>query len=119
MKPINGWTKRKILAHIRKTYKGVAREGADNEKGTCLYAVPGTEKRCVVGLFVPVGHEGEQHRGDVYDLLVEHPDLKRKMPLDSNSLKEFQKLHDSLPRKMRLSDQIDKLTKWVKQNVAA
>ena len=48
-------------------------------------------------MFIPDGHPGQQHQDTVGGMLIDHPDLKAKMPFeDLNVLASFQRVHDQL-----------------------
>ena len=103
----------------RKCYKS-SRIGAINSgSGSCAY-ITKNGNRCAVGLFIPKGHEGGSYEGNVCNLLTEHPDLEKVMPLTARALNDLQRVHDQCSRivngdKDRNAKQ--EMLEWVKKNV--
>ena len=91
-KPINGWTKERILEVIKaRTHDGPS---ICTKEKYCVYkAIDGN--KCAVGLFIPEGHPGQTYEGTVKSLVHLHPDLRDFMPLDIRSLHELQRVHDT------------------------
>lgn len=111
--PINGWTKRKMIAQINKEFKGKA---FNRKKDMCQYLTP-NGKKCAVGCFIPAADLEEKAGamnacGSVSGLLNTFPELAKKLPLPKESLGYFQDLHDCSKSHTKA-----KLIKWIKENV--
>lgn len=72
-KCINGWTKKKMLAVVKKRRHVGAAVGSD---GLCMYRTE-NGNRCAVGLFIPARHPGLTVSGDAITLLEEYPPILR------------------------------------------
>lgn len=64
----------------------------------CVYLTDDGRK-CAVGHLIPDGHPGQRHLGTVYELLLDHRDLRDLIEVDERSDREFlcrlQTAHDS------------------------
>jgi len=113
-KPINGWTKQRMLEHVKREFKGKSENLV--HYNTCLYRGPNGTK-CAVGMFIPDKlydsgmDDGSQN--DVESLLSEHAELAKIMPLDLLVLKEFQSIHDNSSKDACLSN----IIQWIDKNV--
>jgi hypothetical protein len=105
-KCINGWTKKKMLKAIKARR---FQKASVDSNGRCVY-LNRRGNRCAVGLFIPVGHEGEHCLGYVGDLLTEYPDLKEKMPLAY--MGDLQRVHDGSALNAKTN-----MIEWVIKNV--
>jgi hypothetical protein len=107
-KCINGWTKEKMKAQVRKYNNGTKSEN----KGMCLYK--NGNNRCAIGCFIPDDKidELKSHKGTVESLLHHHPDLKVNMPLKIGSLISFQEAHDNT----FVNDMRTHLCGWIDKN---
>lgn len=113
-KPINGWTKEKIISRIRSSFTGKAKErGAE----MCSYRTK-DGRRCAVGLFIDDA---------VYDTAMEERpavevldswDLHGSMPLSAIAMETWQRFHDKLRVKQGRERQKLAMIQWVKNNVA-
>lgn len=65
---------------------------AETPDGFCMYLTPDNRK-CVVGIFIPNGHEAQKHRGDVWSLLYDYPELQA-ISEHTDLLDQLQQLHD-------------------------
>lgn len=122
-KPINGWTKKKILKVIEARRYNVAATKLVGSKTLCAYLTPNGNK-CAVGLFIPTGHIAQKATSAVQSILNENKDLQKLMPFELKVLKEFQYVHDRESAEIRHGTQqkfgrnakLAMLT-WVKENV--
>lgn len=90
-KPINGFTKAKILEVLKaRPLNGPA---MGHEGIGCTYLAANGNK-CAVGMFIPDGHRGQEYEGFVTGLLGLYPDLKSVMPLVVEGLATLQMCHD-------------------------
>jgi hypothetical protein len=109
-KPINGWTKEKILDVIRaRPFEGQA---FDREVDLCMYLTEYGNK-CAVGLFIPDGHEGQTYEGGSRALFRNFPDLLKLMPLPVEAMASFQMVHDDAGE-----DAKERMLDWVEKNVS-
>ena len=109
---INGWTKKKMLEHVTNNfiYKSVTKDGY------CAYRGENGDK-CAVGLFIPDNlytedmDNGDKFQNtDVLHILERYPELNNYLPLESEALMDFQKIHDksfSSSTKLELLDWIE------------
>lgn len=86
----NGWTKEKVIKHIEQNFKGKA---YDENLCICRYKTE-DGKKCAVGLFIPKSHEAYRYEGCVDALIQEYKDLKKVLPMDLESLRKIQNIHD-------------------------
>lgn len=91
-KPINGWTKKRILEVIK------ARpfdKPAVDAIGYCVYLTPNGNK-CAVGLFIPDDHRAQKAaiNATTGDLISIYSALYSYMPLESEAMQRFQEAHD-------------------------
>lgn len=116
--PINGWTKTRIIDHIKTNFKGQAKNGT-----ICQYKTE-DGKKCAVGLFIPdeVYHIDMESRA-VINLMEYNPKLINFMPLPVNALGLLQNVHDAYlnsesgdlrPESQVLPD----ILAWVEKNVS-
>lgn len=114
-KPINGWTKSKILEVIR------ARKFDEpaTDRGYCIY-LSAEGNKCGIGLFIPDGHPGQRFLGAVAGLLAIHRDLENFIPLEIIGLVCLQSSHDSESSlcNMKFNGNAKAaMLDWVKKNV--
>lgn len=126
-RPINGWTKAKMIKQIKK-YVPKTKPCMD-DVGACAYR--SGRYRCAVGAFIPTGKENYDafnFIGSARDLVKIYGHLKSEMPLSINALTSMQKLHDSFDKdsglyvSTRWRDQYgsgpqEALINWIKKNV--
>ncbi len=86
---INGWTKEKVIAHLEANFKGKAM----GKNGLCQYLTE-DGRSCAVGMFIPKGDEALYFQGDSQNLLRSYPELIDSLPMNKESLIEFQAIHD-------------------------
>jgi len=112
-KPINGWTKQRILGHVKREFKGKSKT-LDGRR--CLYRGPNGTK-CAIGMFIPDElYDTRMDCGtqnDLESLLSEFPTLKSYMPLQFLALQEFQSIHDSSTNETCYVD----IIQWIDENV--
>ena len=85
---------------IRKNFKGKAFDGFN-----CLYLTK-DGKKCVIGCFLPDGHEAQQYDGDLEMLLEDYQEVYKYLPdLDPSSLTSLQQAHDDLDKDAPLEKQ--------------
>src|ERR1700722_5334496 len=90
----NGWTKESVIAQIKKYNNG---QVCMDKHTTCLYQHPENNNRCLIGCFIPDGHEALSETIPILPLLTGYPDLEGFMPFkDKEALTTFQRLHDDL-----------------------
>jgi len=105
--PINGYTKQSMIERIQKGNTG--RQAY--QEGTCRYLTESGNK-CVIGCFIPDGHEGQNFVGSVDKLIAKYPDLADSMPLFFYFLGHLQLIHDRCG-----GDPRPKLVEWINENV--
>src|ERR1700677_2647336 len=95
-KPINGFTKESIKAHIEKNFvcKSLTESGT-----SCAYRGAKGAK-CAVGMFIPDEmYDPMMDRAsggyNVSHVLAEWPELKRVMPLSVEAMGRLQMIHDT------------------------
>lgn len=93
-KCINGWTKAKMIEHIKKEFKGKSVYYQDDKWPVCSYH--GTEgKKCAIGMFIPNEHYTNYMEGNsVLSLLQDFPYVIDLMPMDKVACNDFQGIHD-------------------------
>lgn len=90
-KPINGWTKQKILEVLN------AREFDTPSMCDydCVYRSEGGN-RCAAGLFIPDSLYSAGMEGNLINALMDaNPSLAKAMPLGALGMREFQFSHDT------------------------
>jgi len=114
-KTINGWTKEKMIAHIKAEFKGKSENGA-----ICLYRGP-EGKKCAVGMFIPEdlyrkNMDTENGNGGIgAKWIIEKFKLQDIMPLDNLGMGCLQFCHDqSIP-----SETLSDIIRWIDTNVEA
>lgn len=110
-KCINGWTKKKMLAVIKKRLYEAAAFDAD--EGSCIYRTRNGNK-CAIGLFIPKNHDGFKVDDAVSSLLDKYPDLRGELPLNEDGLKIFQSVHDAPMNRAKAKTA---MIEWVKDHV--
>lgn len=106
---INGWTKADMLKVIEA--RPSTKPASDGE--FCAYLAPDGSK-CAVGLFLPDGHPGQQHRGALRSLLENYPELQDALPLASDYMRILQNSHDRGPSDANVKKL---MLNWVKNEV--
>jgi hypothetical protein len=109
-KPINGYTKQKIIDTIMVRNKG--RRAFDPAINNCMYRT-GDGNHCAVGCFIPEDHEAMTFEGGIRSLLTVYPSLGEVLPLGDYELVEMQYIHDRCIGE----DPRPALIKWVEENV--
>lgn len=113
---VNGWTKKKMIAHIKKNFKGQSKMSMfEGHSATCLYRGP-KGKKCAVGLFIPdeVYSPGMEDK-NVAAIVKRYPKLLSVLPLSSVALGNLQYIHDyHLQNKATL---LKKMINWINENV--
>ena len=80
----------RVLEVIETEFKGKA----FNSDGQCMYLTNDC-KKCMIGMFIPDGHEAQYYTGIAACLIESFPDLKEYMPTDDESiLSQLQQVHD-------------------------
>jgi hypothetical protein len=96
----------KVLKTIETDFKGKA---FDETEHVCQYKT-NDGKKCLIGLFIPKGHIGENFVGGVHALLYCYPDLKKHMPSQNiGILEKLQERHDASELNTEFNN-IDSLT---------
>lgn len=100
-KPINGWTKARMLEVIRA--RPLMMPAYDHTAGQCMYLTADGNK-CGVGLFIPDGHPAQKSKHSVDGLLTishaphgekSYSELANVLPLDLLGLIQMQSAHDN------------------------
>lgn len=92
----NGWTKKKVMAQVKKHNNGTRSRSKDSARAfaQCVY-LNAEGNRCAIGCFLPAGHPGLLHKESVVLLLRDFPDLGALMPFkEITQLRDFQQAHD-------------------------
>ena len=85
---------------IEKNFKGKATDGM-----SCFY-LSDDGKKCVIGCFLPDGHEAQNSFFGIKLILEKYPDLKTYLPkLAIAALEELQQIHDDLNEDASLKKQ--------------
>lgn len=101
--------KQEIIDKIDSDFKGQASENQE-----CRY-LTSDGKKCVVGLFIPDGHEVQDSRADVVEIVQRFPDLLDNFPTkDLDFWDNFQAQHDGLIEDT-LENQKNILKKYVRE----
>lgn len=91
-KTINGWTKEKMIQHVKDNFKGKSTSIIDL---SCLYRGP-KGKKCAAGLFIPDKLYNESMETNTISILIDKfPKLERFMPLNQEAMGFLQGSHDS------------------------
>jgi hypothetical protein len=114
MRPINGWTKEGMIAHINKEFKGksvgvIRRHEYMND--SCMYRGPNGTK-CAVGMFIP----DDKYSHDMETFSPEAEPVKaisNLFPLTLEEMRQMQYIHDVSEPENTLSDIIG----WIESNV--
>lgn len=92
-KCINGWTKKKMIDHVVKTFKG----RSVNSSGSCQYRGP-NGKKCAIGMFMPNSFykkDMDSFLGPYTSVATAYPEIHTLMPLETLGCQEMQRVHDS------------------------
>ena len=123
-KPINGWTKAKMIEKIREFVP--EDKACMTSLGACVYS-NSKGKRCAVGAFLPNDCDFFDFEGDVVDLLdtALADGVNLKLPIDVDGLSYLQGVHDSFgsrfagaPRTDLGVGPQDACIAWIEQNVS-
>lgn len=94
---INGWTKEKVIEHIKGNFKGKS-FNPDRNLHECLYRGPNGRK-CAVGMFIPDDKYSERMEGkSAWDLMRNkqgHEEFTKLMPLTAMEMDNLQSEHDN------------------------
>jgi len=105
-------SKQDIIDTINNEFTGKAIQHSEQ----CEYLTDDGRK-CVIGLFIPDGHEAQRSTGDVECILGTYPELSDYMPSKSiRFLDSLQREHDSIPTILDAEGQREILTKWVDEH---
>lgn len=110
-KPLNGYTKAKIIETIRS--KMLDHKSRHESLKYCVYRAH-DGNRCAVGVFIPENHDAEISSLSVGELLRNYTGLLQHMPLEMRALRELQIIHDQTPDNC---DPRPNLIKWIEDNV--
>lgn len=120
LKCINGFTKKKMIAVIKREFKG--KSFIDRSNGiTCAYrGEDGT--KCAVGMFIPDNLYHSAMDSDEAGTTIQHivnlsPKLKQVLPLNIKALEEFQTIHDQLENAFSNDEQKQELIDWIERRV--
>lgn len=119
-KPVNGWTKTKIIERIRRQFKGKSVVTHPLNGEVCKYRGP-NGKKCAIGMFIPDSkYKKSMDKGGgqgVESLIEDYPKIADILPLDREGCSEFQSVHDGLDDLYSVEEQKQALIFWVKQHV--
>ncbi len=94
---INGWTKAKMIQHIKDNFKGKSTEMITTNGTTyasCRYRTS-CGKKCAVGLFIPENMYSFNFEGhNITNLLAENSELGKVLPLPLYMMNKLQHIHD-------------------------
>lgn len=110
-KAINGWTKKKMKAKIRKKNDGT--RAISPNPSLCAYETR-SGNRCAVGVFLPDDHVALIEWSPIRKVVRLYPGLYTILPLDLEGMSILQNIHDSYSGD---SDMRDILCNWVDGNV--
>lgn len=114
---INGWTKEKVLAQVKRNFIGVSKvPGVGNG---CAY-LDAQGRKCLVGCFIPSNRPAARRfPGGVGDLLEHFPTLTKLMPFDFDGLSRMQSFHDGELKSQYAdpNEQKAHALQWIKDNV--
>jgi hypothetical protein len=108
-KPINGYTKTKMIEMIQTTML----DHPSMNGIQCAY-LASDGNRCAVGVFLPNNHASLFDERDVRGLIGAHPELKGYMPLPLAAMTSLQDIHDDCPD---TEDPRPELINWINNNV--
>lgn len=110
---MNGWTVKKMIAHIKKNFTGNSFKVSPGGDVSCLYRGPNGEK-CAIGMFIKDKDYNENMEDNcASEVRRNNPNLK--FPLASDAMDTLQSQHDRC-----CEDNISALPvmiKWIKENV--
>lgn len=106
--PINGWTKTKILDHIKSNFRGKS----INDDDKCLYRGP-EGRKCAVGLFIPDENYDPSMEDITATTFFDKYGNEKFMPLQASGMLELQRVHDSSESNYTLSS----IIYWINANV--
>lgn len=118
MKTINGWTKAKMIEHIKANFKGKSVSQISNSFGTSeICAYRGEQgKKCAVGMFIPDNNYSirmEKSDKNSAEFVIKNYNLDKDMPLEIRGMEILQNMHD------RSSEQyvLNNLIEWIEETV--
>jgi hypothetical protein len=92
-KPINFYTRAEIKAQIMERMLDHPSINFAQGHVQCAYKAP-DGNHCAVGVFVPEGHPAETSLFNFDDTIEKYPDLRDRMSLPHEAMRELQELHD-------------------------
>lgn len=119
MKTINGWTKKSMIAHIKKNFKGKSfiqtPDGYSPNDITCLYRGP-NGKKCAVGMFIPNKLYSKTIEGGAFSDIEPKrlSKISQYMPLED--MDELQRVHDNR-NYYKKSEVLKHMLDWIETNV--
>lgn len=99
---INGWTKQKMINHIKKNFNGKS----VNNEGSCQYRGP-NETKCAVGMFIPDKKYKTTMESITGSVVIAR--FKLKMPLELNGMDALQLMHDT----SHPMDTLEDMLSWI------
>lgn len=114
-RPINGWTKEKMIERIQQ--KNLGRRSINKGSTICLYRAE-NGNACAVGSFIPddLYRKEMDEVGGAYSLVKYFPELVPHMPLDGEPLLAMQSVHDATEDG---DDPRPRLVNWINENVVS
>lgn len=93
-KVINGWTKEKMIEHVKNNFKGKSFKD-DDRYSVCVYRGMNS-KKCAAGMFIQDEDYLNIMEGtNIGALMVRYTKIERSMPLTYEAMNMFQESHDS------------------------
>lgn len=116
IKTINGWTKKKMLNHIKKNFAGKSLlkvRSLEHPEVDCAYRGADGAK-CAIGMFIPdILYRAEMEGKGAHVLCGMEPKLKSKLPLEPYALTYLQEVHDD----SEPDETLNSVMRWVETNV--
>ena len=71
-------------------------------RGSCRY-MDGQGRKCAVGILLPENHPATSHKGDVFDMTEDNPDVLELFPegLGLTAMRIVQRAHDAVAANLR------------------
>lgn len=108
---INGWTKEKMIEHIKKEFKG---KSYKINQMNCMYRGP-DGKKCAVGMFIPDDAYNPNMEGKKAIFIEQYCpyNINSVMPLYLYQMAQLQIVHDHSNELNTLKDMLN----WIERNV--
>ena len=113
-KPINNWTKSKMIKQIENhmlNHKSYGVNVYANDVISCLYKAPDNNK-CAAGVFIPDSSYKKYFENSTFSVV--YHETKKHMPLCRTGMFELQSIHDCCNNNENPKPHI---IKWIQENV--